>query len=30
MQTIQYYVIKPEAEAVDDLGNFLFTKQWYG
>lgn len=28
-QTVQYYVIKPETEAVDDLGNFLFTKQWY-
>ena len=28
-QAIHYYVIKPEAEAVADLGNFLFTKQWY-
>lgn len=28
-QGIQYYVIKPEAQAVADLGNFLFTKQWY-
>ncbi len=29
VQTIHYYVIKPAAEAVADLGNFLFTKQWY-
>ncbi len=28
-QTISYYVTKPAAEAVADLGNFLFTKQWY-
>lgn len=28
-QTIQYLVIKPESQAVDDLGNFLFTKQWF-
>jgi hypothetical protein len=28
-QAISYYVIKPAAEAVADLGNFLFTKQWY-
>ncbi len=28
-QTVQYKVIKPEAEAVNDLGNFLFTKQWF-
>jgi len=28
-QTIQYFVIKPEAEAVRDYGHFLFTKQWY-
>jgi Family of unknown function (DUF5695) len=29
VQTIGYDVIKPEAEAVSDLGNFLFTKQWF-
>ena len=29
VQTIGYDVIKPEAEAVADLGNFLFTKQWF-
>ncbi len=29
VQAINYYVIKPAAEAVGDLGNFLFTKQWY-
>ncbi len=28
-QSINYYVIKPAAEAVTDLGNFLFTKQWF-
>jgi hypothetical protein len=28
-QTINYDVIKPEAQAVADLGNFLFTKQWF-
>jgi hypothetical protein len=28
-QTICYDVIKPEAQAVADLGNFLFTKQWF-
>ena len=28
-QTIHYKVIKPAAEAVADLGNFLFTKQWF-
>ncbi|HEY7087268.1 MAG TPA: DUF5695 domain-containing protein, partial [Tepidisphaeraceae bacterium] len=28
-QSIHYYVIKPAAQAVADLGNFLFTKQWY-
>jgi hypothetical protein len=27
--TISYYVIKPAAQAVADLGNFLFTRQWY-
>ncbi|MGH7951757.1 MAG: DUF5695 domain-containing protein, partial [Limisphaerales bacterium] len=29
VQTIGYDVIKPEAQAVSDLGNFLFTKQWF-
>ncbi len=28
-QTVQYEVIKPQAQAVDDLGNFLFTRQWF-
>jgi hypothetical protein len=28
-QALSYYVIKPAAAAVADLGNFLFTKQWY-
>jgi uncharacterized protein DUF5695 len=28
-QSISYYVIKPSAEAVADLGNFLFTRQWF-
>ncbi|HKW28387.1 MAG TPA: DUF5695 domain-containing protein [Verrucomicrobiae bacterium] len=29
VQTIGYDVIKPEAEAVADLGHFLFTRQWF-
>jgi Family of unknown function (DUF5695) len=29
VQTISYDVIKSEAQAVADLGNFLFTKQWF-
>ncbi len=29
VQTVQYRVIKPEAEAVNDLGRFLFTRQWF-
>jgi hypothetical protein len=29
VETVQYKVIKPEAEAVDDMGRFLFTKQWF-
>ena len=29
VQVIHYFVIKPEAEAVDDLGRFLTTRQWY-
>lgn len=28
-QTIQYYLTKPSTQVVADLGNFLFTKQWY-
>ena len=28
-QSINYYVIKPSAEAVADLGSFLFTRQWF-
>jgi hypothetical protein len=28
-QAIHYYVIKPEAAAVSDLGRFLFTRQWF-
>jgi hypothetical protein len=28
-QTVHYYVIKPAAEAVADLGNFLMTRQWF-
>lgn len=29
LQTIDYRVIKPESEAVADLGHFLTTKQWF-
>ncbi|MFZ0663724.1 MAG: DUF5695 domain-containing protein [Acidobacteriaceae bacterium] len=29
LQTINYRVIKPEAEAVADLGHFLTTRQWF-
>jgi len=29
VQAIHYYVIKPELEAVTDLGRFLSTKQWF-
>ena len=29
VQTINYFVIKPEAQAVADLGHFLTTKQWF-
>ncbi|MEO8778112.1 MAG: DUF5695 domain-containing protein, partial [Rhodanobacter sp.] len=29
VQTISYFVIKPERQAVADLGHFLFTKQWF-
>lgn len=28
-QAINYYVTKPSAQAVADLGNFLFTRQWF-
>jgi len=28
-QAISYYVIKPSSQAVADLGNFLFTRQWF-
>ena len=29
VQTVQYRVIKSQADAVDDLGRFLFTNQWF-
>jgi len=29
VQAIPYFVMKPEGEAVADLGHFLFTKQWF-
>jgi hypothetical protein len=28
-QAISYYVTKPASQAVADLGNFLFTRQWF-
>jgi len=28
-QTIHYFVIKPAAQAVADMGHFLTTRQWY-
>jgi hypothetical protein len=28
-QSVNYYVIKPAADVVADLGRFLFTRQWY-
>ncbi len=28
-QTIQYYLTKPSTQVVADVGNFLFTRQWY-
>ena len=28
-ESIHYRVIKPAGEAVDDLGHFLFTRQWF-
>ena len=29
VQTIQYFVIKPESQVVADMGRFLTTRQWY-
>jgi hypothetical protein len=29
VQTVQYFVIKPAAQAVGDLGHFLATRQWF-
>ncbi|HKW61762.1 MAG TPA: DUF5695 domain-containing protein [Candidatus Acidoferrum sp.] len=29
VQTIQYFVTKPEAQAVADMGHFLTTNQWF-
>ena len=29
VQTIQYFVTKPEAQVVSDLGHFLTTRQWF-
>ena len=29
IQSISYYVIKPSVQTVADLGNFLFTRQWF-
>jgi len=29
VQTIHYFVIKPAAQAVADMGRFLTTRQWY-
>jgi Family of unknown function (DUF5695) len=29
VQTIQYFVTKPETQVVADMGHFLTTKQWY-
>jgi hypothetical protein len=29
VQTIQYFVTKPESQVVADMGRFLTTKQWY-
>lgn len=29
VQTIQYFVTKPESEVIADLGHFLTTKQWF-
>lgn len=29
VQTIHYFVTKPEAQALSDMGHFLTTKQWF-
>jgi len=29
VQTVQYFVTKPESEVVADMGRFLTTKQWF-
>jgi len=29
VQTIQYFVTKPESQVVEDLGHFLTARQWY-
>ena len=29
VQTIHYFVTKPEAQALGDMGHFLTTKQWF-
>jgi len=29
IETIQYFVIKPESQVVADMGHFLTTRQWY-
>src|SRR5436305_1109251 len=29
VQTVHYFVTKPESEVVADMGHFLTTKQWY-
>jgi len=29
VQTIHYFVIKPEVQTVADMGNFLTTRQWF-
>lgn len=29
VESVQYRVIKPASDAADDLGHFLFTKQWF-
>lgn len=28
-QLIHYYIVKPAAQVVDDMGDFLMTKQWF-
>jgi hypothetical protein len=28
-QSIHYYIIKPAAQVVDDMGHFLMTRQWF-